>query len=58
MSSETIASIESRLSNEIKYLSNIKSEIDKSLKSVSDIYWLGKPSDSSVENYLYSEKMH
>ncbi|NLP47085.1 MAG: hypothetical protein GX347_08620, partial [Epulopiscium sp.] len=55
MSKVTIESIKTRLSNEIKYLNNISNEIDKSLRSVSDIYWRGKPSKANLEYYLSSE---
>ncbi|WP_207644568.1 T7SS effector LXG polymorphic toxin, partial [Clostridium nigeriense] len=56
MSRETIKSIEDKLSNEIKYLNNISNEIDRSLNSISDIYWRGRPSKSIIEGYLNSEK--
>jgi hypothetical protein len=56
MSRETIKAIEARLSNEIWYLNNIYNEIDRSLSSVSDIYWRGRSSKSTLESYLYSEK--
>lgn len=58
MSRETIKAIEARLSNEIRHLNNISNEIDRSLSSVSDIYWRGRPSKSTLEFYLYSEKNH
>ena len=56
MPRETIKSIEDKLSNEIKYLNNISNEIDRSLNSISDIYWRGRPSKSTIEGYLNSEK--
>ncbi|MBE6052876.1 MAG: hypothetical protein E7212_03025 [Clostridium sartagoforme] len=56
ISRDTIKSIENKLSNEIKYLNNIANEIDISLNSVSDIYWRGKPSKSTLEGHLNSEK--
>ena len=56
MSRDTIKSIQDRISNEIKYLNNIANEIDISLNSVSDIYWRGKPSKSTLEGHLNSEK--
>ena len=56
MSRNTIKSIEDKLSNEIRYLNNISNEIDRSLNSISDIYWRGKPSKSTLEGYLNSQK--
>lgn len=56
MSRETIKSIEDKLSNEVKYLNNISNEIDRSLSSISDIYWRGKPSKEALEGYFNSEK--
>ena len=37
ISIDTIKSIETRLANEIKYLNNIETDIDKSLNTISDI---------------------
>ncbi|TGY38958.1 hypothetical protein E5347_16545 [Clostridium sartagoforme] len=56
MSRETIKSIEDKLSNEVKYLNNISNEIDRSLNSIPDIYWRGKPSKATLEGYFNSEK--
>ena len=56
ISSDTIKSIETRLANEIKYLNNIKTDIDKSLNTISDIYWRGRPSNTVVHSSLSSEK--
>lgn len=48
ISSETIKSIQTKLSDEIRYLNNIKTEIDRSLNSVSDIYRSGRPSNATL----------
>ena len=54
ISQDTIKSVESRLSDEIRYLSNIHSEIQRKLDSVKDIYWNGRPTNIPLENHMKS----